>query len=484
MNDTIHSDPLAGRIPGGWDEARKARAKTAFYKALALDAHRFWGGKIQTMPRAPLPSGAWYNAWYTPGVSAVSTAIRDDNDLSFELTCRGNTVAVVSDSTRVLGDGDVTPPGGMGVMEGKAYLMKVLGGVDAVPVCVDSRGPGGKPDPDVLIDLVRRLAPSYGAVNLEDISQPNCFKVLDELRESCSIPVWHDDAQGTGCVTVAGMINAMKVAGKELSNARIVLNGAGAANTTIARLLIAAGADPSRMALFDSRGGLHAGRADLEADPRFYRKWELCRTTNPDCIATLDAALAGADALVSLAKPGPDAIPGEWIARMAPRAIVFACANPVPEIYPYAAHAAGALVVATGRGDFPNQVNNSVGFPGILKGVLLVRARKISDAMAIAAARTIAAHAERTGLAPDRIMPTMDEETVFAETAEAVAQQAIAEGLARRPLPPGAVAERAARDIAAARASLAALCDAGLIESPPEELVERAWAKAVAASEG
>ena len=311
MNTPSFVDPLAGRIPGDWDEARKARAKTAFYKALAVEGHRFWGGKIQTMPRAPLPSSAWYNAWYTPGVSAVSTAIRDDNDLSFELTCRGNTVAIVSDSTRVLGDGDVTPPGGMGVMEGKAYLMKVLGGVDAVPVCVDSRGADGKPDPGILIDLVRRLAPSYGAVNLEDISQPNCFKVLDELRESCSIPVWHDDAQGTGCVTVAGMINAMKVAGKELGEARIVLNGAGAANTTIARLLIAAGADPARMALFDSRGGLHAGRADLEADPRFYRKWELCRTTNPDRIATLDAALAGADALVSLAKPGPDAIPGE-----------------------------------------------------------------------------------------------------------------------------------------------------------------------------
>ena len=160
MSIPFSTDPLAGRMPSDWDEARKARAKTAFYKALSLDAHRFWGGKIQTMPRAPLPSSAWYNAWYTPGVSAVSTAIRDDNDVSFDLTCRGNTVAVVSDSTRVLGDGDVTPPGGMGVMEGKAYLMKVLGGVDAVPVCVDSRGADGKPNPDILIDLVRRLAPS------------------------------------------------------------------------------------------------------------------------------------------------------------------------------------------------------------------------------------------------------------------------------------------------------------------------------------
>ncbi len=277
----IQLDDLGKHFPSQWDGGQVARAKTLFFKALALEAHRFYGGKIQVLPRAPLPGFQWFNAWYTPGVSAVSTGIRDDPDESFDLSWRGNVVAVVSDSTRVLGDGDVSPPGGLGVMEGKAFLMKMLGGVDAVPICMDSRNAAGKHDPEVIIDFVRRLAPSFGAVNLEDISQPNCFRVLDALREDCDIPVWHDDAQGTGCVTLAGLINALKVAGKELAGCRIVFYGAGASNTTIARLILQAGADPARVALFDSRGGLHAGRADIEADPRFYRKWELCQATNP-----------------------------------------------------------------------------------------------------------------------------------------------------------------------------------------------------------
>lgn len=477
MSDST-DDLLSARFPADWDEARRARAKTAFYKALALEAHRFYGGKIQLLPRAPLPSDSWYNAWYTPGVSSISTSIRDNNDASFDLTWRGNLVAVISDSTRVLGDGDVTPPGGLGVMEGKAYLMKMLGGVDAVPLCVNSRNACGEPDADILIDFVRRIAPSFGAVNLEDISQPNCFRVLDVLRETCEIPVWHDDAQGTGCVTLAGLLNALKVVGKDLSACRIVLNGAGAANTTIARLILGAGADPGRMAIFDSKGGLHAGRDDLRADPRFARKWALCLDTNPQRLDDLPSALRGADVLISLSRSGPDVIPPAWVQTMAPRSIVFACANPVPEIYPYAAHAAGACIVATGRGDFPNQVNNSIGFPGILKGVLLVRARKITDAMAITAARTIAAFAEREGLSPTHIMPTMAQASVFAETAEAVAQQAIAEGLALRPLPPGAVAAHAARDIAAARSSLDQLCHSDLLPPPPADLLDRAWAAA------
>jgi len=471
---------LESSFPASWTPAQAAAAKTLFYKELALAAHRFYGGKIQVLPRAPLPSFPWFNAWYTPGVSAVSTTIRDDNDASFDLSWRGNLVAVVSDSTRVLGDGDVTPPGGLGVMEGKAFLMKILGGVDAVPVCVDSRDASGRPSPDVLVDLVRRLAPSFGAVNLEDISQPNCFRVLDELRASCSIPVWHDDAQGTGCVTLAGLLNALKVVGKSLSSVRIVFLGAGASNTTIARLILRAGADPARVAMFDSRGGLHAGRADIAADARFYRKWELCRSTNPSRIDSPVDALRGADVLVSLSRPGPDAIPPAWISSMAPGAVVFACANPVPEIYPHAALAAGAAVVATGRGDFPNQVNNSLGFPGILKGALLVRARAISDDMAIAAARTIAACAERNGLSPTRIMPLMTEEAVFAETAAAVAAQAVAEGLARRPLPSSEVLERTRAGIADARRALELLCTSSLVPPPPDDLLSAALSRTIA----
>jgi len=477
----IRLDDIGRRFPAEWDGGQAARAKTIFFKALALEAHRFYGGKIQILPRAALPGFQWFNAWYTPGVSAVSTGIRDAADESFELSWRGNVVAVVSDSTRVLGDGDVTPPGGLGVMEGKAFLMKVLGGVDAVPICMDSRNAAGKNDPEILIDFVRRLAPSFGAVNLEDISQPNCFRVLDALRESCDIPVWHDDAQGTGCVTLAGLLNALKVAGKELAACRIVFFGAGASNTTIARLILQAGADPAKVAMFDSRGGLHAGRADIAADKRFYRKWEICQATNPDRLNEVSAALRGADALISLSQPGPDVIKPEWVRTMAKNAIVFACANPVPEIYPHAAKEAGALVVATGRGDFPNQVNNSLGFPGILKGALLVRAKKITDAMAIAAARTIAAFAERQGLGPDHVMPLMTDEAVFSETAAAVARQAAADGVARRPLDPEQVRQKAAHDIAAAHQTLDMLMTSGMIPPPPEAMIQRCLDAAIAA---
>ena len=477
----IRLDDIGNLFPPGWDGDRAARAKTVFFHSLSLEAHRFYGGKIQVLPRAPLPGFQWFNAWYTPGVSSVSTGIRDAPDESFDLSWRGNVVAVVSDSTRVLGDGDVSPPGGLGVMEGKAFLMKMLGGVDAVPICMDSRNAAGKNDPEIIVDFVRRLAPSFGAVNLEDISQPNCFRVLDALREDCAIPVWHDDAQGTGCVTLAGLINALKVAGKKLADCRIVFYGAGASNTTIARLILLAGADPAKVALFDSRGGLHAGRADIEADARFYRKWELCRATNPGHVNDVAAALRGADALISLSKPGPDVIRPEWVRGMAPNAIVFACANPVPEIYPHAAKAAGALVVATGRGDFPNQVNNSLGFPGILKGALLVRAKKITDAMAIAAAETIAGFAERQGLAPDRIMPLMTDEAVFSETAAAVARQAAADGVARRALAPEQVQEKARKDIAEAHRALDLLMTSGLIPPPPEAMIRRCLDAAIAA---
>lgn len=473
-------EDIEARFPTSWDGGRVAHAKTVFFKALAMEAHRFYGGKIQVLPRAALPGFQWFNAWYTPGVSAVSTGIRDNPDESFDLSWRGNVVAVVSDSTRVLGDGDVSPSGGLGVMEGKAFLMKVLGGVDAVPICMDSRNAAGQNDPDILIDFVRRLTPSFGAINLEDISQPNCFRVLDELRESCDIPVWHDDAQGTGCVTLAGLINALKVAGKELDRCRIVFLGAGASNTTIARLILQAGADPTRVAMFDSKGGLHAGRSDIEADTRFYRKWELCQATNPDRIQDVAEALKGADVLISLSRPGPDVIRPEWVRSMAPKAIVFACANPVPEIYPHAAKEAGALIVATGRGDFPNQVNNSLGFPGILKGALLVRARKITDAMAIAAARTIAGFAERQGLTPERIMPRMTDSAVFAETAATVARQAQAEGVARREWSPEQVHERARQDIADANRALEMLMTSGLIPPPPAALIQRCLDAAMA----
>jgi malate dehydrogenase (oxaloacetate-decarboxylating) len=473
---------LGSYFPDEFTPEQRAKAQTIFLKELAATVHRFYRGKVVTMPKAGIYGFNWFNVYYTPGVSMVSTSIRDDNLTSFELSNRGNLVAVVSDSTRVLGDGDVTPPGGLGVMEGKAFLMKYLGGVDAVALCVDSYNKDGKHDADKIIDFVKMLQPSFGAVNLEDISQPNCFKVLDTLREECEIPVWHDDAQGTASVTLAGLINALRVTGKELKDVNIVLLGAGAANSTAARLILMAGGDPDRMIVFDSKGGLHKGRDDVKADKAFYRKWEIAEATNPQRIMTEEEAFKGADVIIAASKPGPDAIKQAWIRTMAPKSIVFACANPVPEIYPYAAKEAGAYVVATGRGDFANQVNNSMGFPGILKGALLVRARKITDEMAIAASYAVANYAEqKKGINPDYIMPTMDETEVFAVEAADVAMQAIKDGVARVELTWDEVYNATLADIKQARAAIDLLQKNGFIQPPDVELLLAARDKAVAA---
>ena len=473
---------LDALFPVDFTEDQKARAKTLFLKNLSITAHRFYGGKMQTLPKCGIYGLNWFNVWYTPGVSKISTSIRDDNDASFALSNRGNMVAVVSDSTRVLGDGDCTPPGGLGVMEGKSMIMKYLGGVDAVALCVDSRGPDGKNDPARIIDFVKMCQHSFGAINLEDISQPNCFRVLDELREACDIPVWHDDAQGTACVTLAGLINALKLAGKKLGDAKIVLLGAGASNTTIARLILADGGDPSKMILFDSKGSLHSGREDIKKDPRHYRKWELCEKTNPGRAANEAEALKGADVLIALSTPGPDTVKREWVRSMAPKAIVFACANPVPEIWPYAAKEEGAFIVATGRGDFPNQVNNSVCFPGILKGALLVRARKITDGMAIRCAHSIADFSEKRGISPDDIIAKMTETEVFAQEAADVAIQAIKEGVARIELSWDEVYAQAKADIEQAQTMVADMQKLGHIQAPPAELLEQALAEAIAAT--
>ena len=472
---------LEALFPTDFTEDQKARAKTLFLKNLSSTAHLFYGGKMQTLPKCGIYGLNWFNVWYTPGVSRISTTIRDDNDASFALSNRGNMVAVVSDSTRVLGDGDCTPPGGLGVMEGKSMIMKYLGGVDAVALCVDSRGPDGKNDPARIIDFVKMCQHSFGAINLEDISQPNCFRVLDELREACDIPVWHDDAQGTACVTLAGLINALKLAGKKLGDAKIVLLGAGASNTTIARLILADGGDPAKMILFDSKGSLHSGREDIKKDPRHYRKWELCEKTNPGRAANEAEALKGADVLIALSTPGPDTVKREWVRSMASKAIVFACANPVPEIWPYAAKEEGAFIVATGRGDFPNQVNNSVCFPGILKGALLVRARKITDGMAIRCAHSIADFSEKRGISPDDIIAKMTETEVFAQEAADVAIQAIKEGVARIELSWDEVYTQAKADIEQAQTIVADMQKLGHIQEPPAALLEQALAEAIAA---
>ncbi len=474
----LNLENLNKAFPDEFSQEQVAKAKTLFLKRLAETSHKFYGGKIQTVPKAPVLGFNWFNVWYTPGVSKVSTTIRDNNDTSFEFSNRSNLVAVVSDSTRVLGDGDCTPSGGLGVMEGKAFLMKYLGGIDAVALCIDSKNAKGENDPDKIIDFVKMVQHSFGAVNLEDISQPNCYKVLDTLREECNIPVWHDDAQGTASVTLAGLINALKVAGKSMSEVKMVFYGAGASNATIARIIIAAGGDPKKMIMFDTKGGLHQNRDDIKADERFYRKWELCQQTNPHCINNIEEAMKGADVLIALSKPGPDEVKPSWIKSMAAKSIVFVCANPVPEIYPYKAKEAGAYIVATGRGDFANQVNNSLGFPGILKGALMVRAKKVTDNMAIAAARSLAGFAEKRGIGPDNIIATMEEAAVFPNEAADVAMQAIKDGVARVNITREEAFKKAEEDIKHARAMTQLLTDKGFIKEPPQQMLQDAlnWA--------
>jgi len=345
-------------------------------------------------------------------------------------------------------------------MEGKALIFKYLGGVDAVPICLDTK------DPDLFIQTVKLLQPSFGGINLEDIAKPKCFRILDTLRAEMDIPVWHDDQQGTAAVTLAGLTNALRVVGKRLDNVSIVLIGAGAANVAIARLILAAGADPARMMLVDTKGILTCERGGFAADdPRC----DLAQITNSEgrC-GGIPEALAGADVCIALSRPGPDTLRAAWLKAMNQDAILFACANPIPEIWPWEAQEAGVRIVATGRSDFPNQVNNSLGFPGIFRGVLDVRARTITDEMAIAAAYEIALCAEERGLSEDYIMPTMDEWDVFPREAVATALKAQEQGIALLSRSKEELYQAAKTAIEQSRKMMEKMTDEGLITPMPE----------------
>lgn len=431
----------------------------------AMRLHPFYRGKIQTALRASVRSIDDFAVWYTPGVAAPCRAIQKDPSLVYEYTSKWNTVAVISDGTRVLGLGDIGPKAGLPVMEGKALLFKYLGGVDCVPIMLDTK------DPDKIIDTVLMLQPSFGGINLEDISQPKCFRVLDTLRERAEIPVWHDDQQGTASVTLAGLINAAKIVGKELKDMRIVFVGSGASNVACSRLAFAYGADPGNCLMVDSKGILGKHRQDIAKRKMDYvQKWRLCKITNDEELqGGIEEALRGADAVVALSQPGPGTIKPEWVRAMAKDAIVFAAANPIPEIWPWEAKEAGAAVVATGRSDFDNQVNNSLGFPGIFRGALDVRATTITDEMAIAASVSLAARAEEQGLNPDRILPTMDDWEVFPREAAAVAVKAVEQGVATLPCTYEEELERASKIIREARDMTQLLMDEGFIPEPPQE---------------
>ena len=425
----------------------------------ALRLHAAYRGKIATIPKVPVRGAEDLSIWYSPGVAEPCRAIVADRDASFAYTNRANTIAILSDGSRVLGLGDIGPEAGLPVMEGKALLFKLFGGVDAVPLCIRAR------EPEDIIRTVELIEPSFGGINLEDIAQPKCFHVLAEARRRAAIPVWHDDQQGSATVALAALLAGLEITGKSPDRVRIVLFGTGAANVATYRLLTAYGFDPRAIVACDSKGILHPGRSDIERQqPQFAEKWRICQQSNGDNRrGGPDVAFAGADVCIAFSRPGPGVIEPAWIGSMASDAVVLACANPVPEIWPDAARAAGACIVATGRSDLPNQVNNSLVFPGIFRGVLDVRARMISDRMAIAAAQELVAAAREKGLAADRLLPTMDDWTVAARLAGVTGAAAVAEGLARHAMERGEI-ERIALDvISKSRASAARLIDAGLI---------------------
>ena len=442
-----------------------AKARLPAEEAMRL--HPFFQGKVQTAPKAAIRSFDDFAIWYSPGVAAPCRDIHAHPDKVFEHTNKGNTVAIVSDGTRVLGLGDIGPEAALPVMEGKALLFKYLGGVDAVPICLNTK------DPYRIMLAVKLIQPSFGGINLEDISQPKCFRVLDMLRTDpeVRIPVWHDDQQGTATVLLAGVFNALKIVGKRIDEIKVSLIGTGSANVATLRLLIASGVHWGNIYACDSQGLLHPERKDIEVRKiEFVDKWRICQNSNAEGRrGSIAEAMRGTDVCIALSKPGPGTILPEWVKGMAEDAIVFPCANPVPEIWPWEAKEAGARIVGTGRSDFPNQVNNSLGFPGIFRGVLDVRATTITDEMAIAAAEELARCAEERGLDEEHILPTMDDWEVFPREAAAVGVRAQEQGVARLSLSRDELLDKAKQIIQQAQELTRFMMEKGLIPPVPAE---------------
>jgi len=387
------------------------------YSSRSLKLHEELRGKIEISLRTRVDSAEALSLAYTPGVAAPCLEIQKDVSKSYDLTRRWNTVAVVTDGTAVLGLGDIGPEAGMPVMEGKCALFKAFGDVDAIPLCVRSK------DVDEIVRTVELLAGSFGGVNLEDISAPRCFEIEKKLKERCDIPIFHDDQHGTAVITLAGLLNALKVVGKNIEDIKIVTSGAGAAGIAIIRLLMAMGL--KNVIMTDRKGAIYKGREGLNPI-----KEEMARITNFSCEkGSLADVIRGADVFIGVSAPGT--LTGDMVRTMAKDPIIFACANPTPEIFPDEAKAAGAAVVSTGRSDFPNQVNNVLCFPGIFRGALDVRASDINDEMKIAAAQAIASLVSEEELSADYILPAAFDPRVKDAVAKAAAQAAVRSGVAR-----------------------------------------------------
>ncbi len=387
------------------------------YAKESLKLHEQWKGKIEIISRAPVNTKEQLALAYTPGVAEPCLEIQKDASKSYELTRRWNSVAVITDGTAVLGLGDIGPEAGMPVMEGKCVLFKEFGGIDAIPLCVRSK------DVDEIVNAVTLFAGSFGGINLEDISAPRCFEIEKKLKERCDIPIFHDDQHGTAVITLAGLLNALRLVNKEISKVKIVTSGAGAAGIAIIRLLMSIGA--KNVIMTDRTGAIYKGREGLNAI-----KQEMAEITNLNKEkGTLEEVIKGADVFIGVSAPG--ALTKEMVRSMSADPIIFACANPTPEIFPEEAKEAGAAVVATGRSDFPNQVNNVLAFPGIFRGALDVRARDINGEMKIAAAYAIASLVKEDELNAGYILPAAFDPRVKDTVAKAVADAAVKSGVAR-----------------------------------------------------
>ena len=388
------------------------------YALESLKLHEKWKGKIEVISTVPVKTKEDLSLAYTPGVAQPCLEIQKDINKSYELTRRHNLCLVVTDGTAVLGLGDIGPEAGMPVMEGKCVLFKSFGDVDAFPLCIRSK------DVDEIVNTIALISGSFGGVNLEDISAPRCFEIEKKLKERCDIPIFHDDQHGTAVITLAGLVNALKVVGKKKENVKIVVNGAGAASISITRLLLSDGFPD--ITLCDRAGIIYEGRTN----GMNWIKNEMAQKTNRSGKkGTLADAMTGADIFIGVSAPGT--VTQEMVRSMSDKAIVFACANPTPEIFPDEAREAGAAVIATGRSDFPNQINNVLAFPGIFRGTFDVRAGDINDAMKIAASRALAGLIPDEELSADYIIPAAFDPRVGKAVAVAVAQAARESGVAR-----------------------------------------------------